>query len=756
MKKIGIIVTTFAIAFSFAVPQVQAVSVLTESQIASVIGLLAAFNADSETVNRVEESLRGRNLSGNTSPQRDVCLNLSNSLYLGLNDRATNGEVTKLQEFLTKTGDFTFGRTTGYFGPATERAVKRWQASNGVVSSGSPETTGYGVAGPQTRREMRCGSDSIDQYNPVLTPPSSTGWSTYSNSNLGFSFKYPSNWVLEGPDTGFNPDSLARTEVRVFPNVTDAAKSHIFVTDPGSNLDIVRNAQLYNADNIDHSKTKSEDVTINGMWGIQRTQYFKNNDCTQILRAFKGDDGRVYGTHIVQCPTHEGNLDNQMLRVINSLSIFPVSENITTKPSCSVSANPSGINLGESTTITYMSTNATSVSGKGLTANGPVNGSLVVQPYVSGPYTYTLTVTGSGGSATCSTVVQVNEQTSSGLTDSEIQSITSLIRSFGQTEEFISLVDRVLRGDTGGKVVKHTLTTSQTDSLINLLKSFGADSYTIAVMENIFDVGSSPSAYGTLDQNEVTLDPYSFILSGLAYNTDRVLVYVVKSSYTGATDWNSLSQQTKGNGAAVSNTSSVTNNKWSTTFGGFLSGNYKVYVYNYGSSICTPGSGCTTTPNLIASGPLTINPASTVQAPTCSAWASVSEVFVNEPFKVYWSSTNANYAEGKYGDKLDASGQQGIQSGTVGTYTYPITVYGDGGQATCSASVEVVEDNRVGIYEGYFYDSFAPGGLRLFIRTENISKDYALRNCKLNANNNPTKDVYCTWNGDAIFDGKKG
>jgi peptidoglycan hydrolase-like protein with peptidoglycan-binding domain len=39
---------------------------------------------------------------------------------------------------------------TGTFGPATERAVQRWQAKYGIVSAGSPASTGYGAVGART------------------------------------------------------------------------------------------------------------------------------------------------------------------------------------------------------------------------------------------------------------------------------------------------------------------------------------------------------------------------------------------------------------------------------------------------------------------------------------------------------------------------------------------------------------------------------------------------------------------------------
>lgn len=43
---------------------------------------------------------------------------------------------------------------TGYFGPLTLKAVQRFQTKYGIVSSGSPSTTGYGRVGPRTRAKL--------------------------------------------------------------------------------------------------------------------------------------------------------------------------------------------------------------------------------------------------------------------------------------------------------------------------------------------------------------------------------------------------------------------------------------------------------------------------------------------------------------------------------------------------------------------------------------------------------------------------
>jgi hypothetical protein len=49
-------------------------------------------------------------------------------------------------------------------------------------------------------------------------------------------------------------------------------------------------------------------------------------------------------------------------------------------------------------------------------------------------------------------------------------------------------------------------------------------------------------------------------------------------------------------------------------------------------------------------------------------------------------------------------------------------------------------------YEAAFCDS------GVFIQTDGISRDMALANCRLNEAYNPGRGVYCTWNGEVIYD----
>ncbi len=64
----------------------------------------------------------------------------------------TNNDVRNLQTaFKTDPSVYPEGLVTGYFGPATQRAVKKFQEKYGIASAGQP---GYGNVGPKTREKL--------------------------------------------------------------------------------------------------------------------------------------------------------------------------------------------------------------------------------------------------------------------------------------------------------------------------------------------------------------------------------------------------------------------------------------------------------------------------------------------------------------------------------------------------------------------------------------------------------------------------
>lgn len=82
------------------------------------------------------------------APSDIICPTLVRTLALG----DSGSDVANLQGFLAQNPLIYPEQTvTGYFNMFTQDAVERWQTAYGVVSSGSPATTGYGVVGPHTR-----------------------------------------------------------------------------------------------------------------------------------------------------------------------------------------------------------------------------------------------------------------------------------------------------------------------------------------------------------------------------------------------------------------------------------------------------------------------------------------------------------------------------------------------------------------------------------------------------------------------------
>ena len=76
------------------------------------------------------------------------------SLTRNLSRGSEGSDVTALQKFLVRKNFLTSNSISGYFGIVTETAVKAFQKSQGIISSGTPATTGYGNVGSKTRAKI--------------------------------------------------------------------------------------------------------------------------------------------------------------------------------------------------------------------------------------------------------------------------------------------------------------------------------------------------------------------------------------------------------------------------------------------------------------------------------------------------------------------------------------------------------------------------------------------------------------------------
>jgi peptidoglycan hydrolase-like protein with peptidoglycan-binding domain len=73
------------------------------------------------------------------------------TLYRQLDLGKSGADVSSLQTYLaTDPAMYPSGLVTGYFGQLTKAGVERFQTQAGIVSQGTPATTGYGRVGPAT------------------------------------------------------------------------------------------------------------------------------------------------------------------------------------------------------------------------------------------------------------------------------------------------------------------------------------------------------------------------------------------------------------------------------------------------------------------------------------------------------------------------------------------------------------------------------------------------------------------------------
>ncbi|PCI29549.1 hypothetical protein COB55_01860 [Candidatus Wolfebacteria bacterium] len=192
LKKVALaLIFVFSVTFAF---QAQAAS-LTQDQIEAILGILSSFNASPDIVISVRAALNGAEPTQSvftTSSQVSslavepvespainnsaVCVLLTKDLYRGHRDITTDGQVSAAQRILERLGYYTYDEITGFFGPATESAVKSFHRAEGIESSGSYSTTGYGAIGPRTRIILsnRCNALSTSASTYTTVSPGQT------------------------------------------------------------------------------------------------------------------------------------------------------------------------------------------------------------------------------------------------------------------------------------------------------------------------------------------------------------------------------------------------------------------------------------------------------------------------------------------------------------------------------------------------------------------------------------------------------
>lgn len=154
-----------------------------------------------------------------------------------LTQGATGDDVKQLQEFLkTVPGVYPEGLVTGYFGPLTKAAIQRFQEKQGIVNSGSSETTGFGVVGPRTISKINelinTGAGASGIVSPGLAPAGSTLPITPSVTGSAIPLTQTQTSATQAQTTSIAPtQSVTTTSVsNTTSNTATTATSSTFTT----------------------------------------------------------------------------------------------------------------------------------------------------------------------------------------------------------------------------------------------------------------------------------------------------------------------------------------------------------------------------------------------------------------------------------------------------------------------------------------------------------------------------------------------
>src|SRR3989338_4378323 len=108
----------------------------------------------------------------------------ADTLFRQLDLEMTGSDVSDLQTFLARDSAIYPERlVTGYFGQLTKAAVERFQTAQGIISQGTPATTGYGRVGPRTLGVINSLLTRGDESAPVITSVSVSSGSTGASIN---------------------------------------------------------------------------------------------------------------------------------------------------------------------------------------------------------------------------------------------------------------------------------------------------------------------------------------------------------------------------------------------------------------------------------------------------------------------------------------------------------------------------------------------------------------------------------------------
>ena len=134
-------------------------------------------------------------VDGYLGPSTRIVLNSSDAKPNGLMIGEQGDSVTRVQQLLSKYGYLPSSNVTGYYGEATEDAVKNFQSRNGLSADGK--------VGVQTMAKLT--SDNVKKPAPTTAASTKSNKSNSSSNKNNSSSKGQQRWKyqLTGSETSF-------------------------------------------------------------------------------------------------------------------------------------------------------------------------------------------------------------------------------------------------------------------------------------------------------------------------------------------------------------------------------------------------------------------------------------------------------------------------------------------------------------------------------------------------------------------------
>src|SRR3989344_1357840 len=312
------------------------------------------------------------------------------------------------------------------------------------------------------------------------------------------------------------------------------------------------------------------------------------------------------------------------------------------KPSCSISANPSSIQSGGSSTLFWSSTNATSASINQGIGSVPKHGSRGVSPDVT--KTYKLTVTGPGGTANCKTTITVQEQQPPSCTISADPSSVQYGGSSTLTWNSTNATSASINQGIGSVALNGSNVVS---SLLN------TRAYTMTVSGPGGTANCQTAV--TVQQQQPPSCALTSNLSSVQYGGDITLSWNSSNATSASID--------QGIGSVGVNGTRIV---------------YDIYASTiYTLTVTGPGGTANCKTTIIVQEQ---------QAPSCSISANPSSVQSGGSSTLTWNSTNATSANLTGVGSVATNGSHSALN-IYGTTTYTLNVTGPGGSADCQTTV---------------------------------------------------------------------